>query len=292
MKNKGQISFIDIAESMVDLVALKMHGSTFNGIEVCLVAAIMRLVESRATNIELFLATKHSIICNPERSASARVLECIAMFDVERYFWHVSTQIVQNFCAFVEIATISCLCILAQALLFSMANINLKRKMFHFFAFLVFYREHRVSFVLAECLLLILGIVSSSGGINSLFKPFLSRHDRGKAILSHFYLLAACVYPRYFVHGREYVCTLISVCFLDSMASIVGGVFRAQSKSAQGTVAGIVSGTLVYFLMYRETDMALYFVCMGLVERIACANDNLTIPLASIVYFRARRWMQ
>lgn len=280
---------LDIVDVFGGMLALGTHGESFKQAERYLIIGIFKILESRVSNIPLFLATKCSIICDVEKDLTVKVLECAAVFNVVEYFNVVLNQVLHDIHAFLEIVYLFGLCILTQLFLFKYTNVNIRRKMFHFFIFFVFYRECKISMLLGEGLLLLLGLVSSSIKVNMLLRPFFSRNDRGRTTLSHVYLLSACTYPSYFISHEEYVCTLISVCFVDSIASMVGEHLKTNSKSLQGTAAGVVSGILIHTWIYGKSDMTLYFLLVGMVEHLTCINDNISIPLFSVLYFRCRR---
>lgn len=282
-------AFLDVVDVVGGFVVLGTHGESFNSIERFLVVVIFKLLEHRADDTRLLLAIKHATVCDSNRGIIDRMGECLTIFDPTGYVSRALSQISKDMDAFAWVVSVVLLCILTQILMFGAASVNARRKIFHFFVFFVFHREYEISVTLAQGLLLLLGILSSSSGVNMFFRSFFSRHDRGRTILSHVYLVSACVYPGFFIAHEEYVATLISVCFVDLMASVVGELLETKSKSLWGTASGILSGTLVYIGIYGSVDMLPYFVFAGLVEYSSPVNDNISIPLLSVLYFRYLR---
>ncbi|CAD25254.2 similarity with dolichol kinase SC59_yeast [Encephalitozoon cuniculi GB-M1] len=278
---------LDIVDFMVGTVALEAHGKSFGALERYVVMAILKHIERKLWIGSPLLGVKYTITTGAYKPLLTKISECLAIVDIPGYILHVLDEIRQAPYAFVEIGCILLACLLAQVLLLRSPCTNLKRKTFHLFAFLVFYKEHRVSFLLAEGLLLFMSLLSSCRYTNSLLRPFFSRNDKGRTLLSPIYLLSACMYPRLFIEDVEYVSALISICFQDSAASIAGKWFGVTEKSIQGAIAGVISGTVVYFALYGRIDMLPFFIFAGSVEYLVPINDNITIPLFAVLYFQA-----
>lgn len=276
---------LDAVDLVAGVMALETHRESLGALEKYLLVAIAKLVEQRAHRGSLLPGAKYAIISDARKPLVEKICECLVVVDVARYLRHVVEEVCCTPDVLIEVARMSLACLVVQILLSRMSWTNLKRKTFHVFAFGVFYKQYRLSFLLAEPLLVFLGLLSASRAINSLFRPFLSRNDRGGTVLSHIYLLSACVYPRLFLSHVEYVSCLISVCFQDSAASIVGEWLGKTRKSAWGAAAGMAVGTMVYFALYGTLWMAPYFVYAGLVEYLVPINDNVSIPLFSVLYF-------
>jgi dolichol kinase len=119
-----------------------------------------------------------------------------------------------------------------------------------------------------------------------MFEKYKNTKDRGKYVLSHIYMLMACLYPSFFLNNpKNYLSVLISACILDSFASIIGIFFKSDKKSFIGFVGGVVLSNFVYFLIFKTFDRFSYFIFIGLIEYSTKHNDNIIIPYLSVLYF-------
>ncbi|KAG5859874.1 hypothetical protein KMI_04g06820 [Encephalitozoon hellem] len=281
------IALLDIVDVMIEVVALKLYRDAPQVLEGWIATVILKCAEQRTQIGSPLVAVRYAIASDPCKPLLEKVSECLQIINIPKYILRTIGEIRKDPHAFAKISGISLGCLLIQILLLRSSWTNLKRKTFHFFAFLVFYKEYEVSLLLGEGLLLIMSLLSSCKYINSLLGPYLSKNDSGRIVLSHVYLLSACIYPRLFIRHAEYVSTLISICFQDSAASIVGGWLGKTEKSIEGAIGGVASGMMVYFVLYRRVDMVLFFVFMGIVEYLIPINDNIAIPFSAVLYFQA-----
>ncbi|ADM11351.1 putative dolichol kinase [Encephalitozoon intestinalis ATCC 50506] len=278
------IILLDIIDLAVGAIQLGTQKRMDGVLERFIVIVMLKCMEREMQSRSPLIGARHLIACDSSKPLLTRGLECLGIVDLPRYISETLGEIKREPGAFAEIMSISLACFVVQAFLFRSSSTNLKRKTFHVFAFLVFYKGHRLSFLLSEGFFLILGLLSPCRHVNSLLTPYLSRHDREHSVLSHVYLLLACTYPRMFMRHKEYVSALISICFQDSMASVVGEWFGKTEKSIQGAIGGVVSGIAIYFALYRKVDMVLFFIVAGIVEYLIPINDNIAIPLSAISY--------
>lgn len=286
MRNSSSyIILLDIVDLAVEMASLETYRSTSQIPERWITTVILKCVEQKIQAGSPLLGVRYVIFSDPCKPLLTKISECLQIVDIPEYILQTVNEMKQEPYSFIEVVCISLACLLMQALLFRSSWTNLKRKTFHFFAFLVFYKECEMSLVLGEGLLLVLGLLSSCKYVNYLLKPYLSKNDKGRAVLSHVYLLSACIYPRLFIRHVEYVSALVSICFQDSMASIIGEWLGKTEKSIQGAIGGTVSGTMVYFTLYRKIDMVPFFVFIGIVEYLIPINDNVSIPLFAVLYF-------
>ncbi|KHN69914.1 putative dolichol kinase [Ordospora colligata] len=278
---------------MVDLLAevsaLNTHGKSFTALEAATIPAIVQCIELRHSGM-FFQGIKYAFICNSSKSILDKISDILIIADVYAYINLVCIRICSEWIAAARMLGISCMCVIIQLAFPATIGTNWRRKLFHVCAFFVFYKQDELSFVLAEGLLLLMAILSSSRYINTHLIMFLSNNDRGATVVSHAYLLAACVYPRLFIKDEEYVCSLISICFLDTAASVTGQLLGKKSKSIYGMASGILLALVVYFILYGNHIRMEYFLLIGLVEYIAPINDNISIPVLSVLYFRFMRF--
>ncbi|KAH9411632.1 hypothetical protein HK407_04g07390 [Ordospora pajunii] len=279
----------NIIDLLAGISALNTHGKSFTALEAVTIPVVAQCIESRHPGM-LFQSIKYAFICNSSKSMLEKISDILTVVSIHTYINLACTQILSEPITLARILGISCMCMLIQLAFPATISTNWRRKVFHVCIFFVFYRQERLSFVLAEGLLLITAVLSSSHCINVHLMLFLSNNDRGATIASHAYLLAACVYPRLFVKDEEYVCSLISICFLDTAASVVGQLLGKKSKSVHGMVSGILLALVVYFILYGNHSRMVYFVLIGLAEYLVPINDNISIPVLSVLYFRYMRF--
>ncbi|KAF5140711.1 dolichol kinase [Vairimorpha ceranae] len=167
-------------------------------------------------------------------------------------------------------------------------RINLNRKLFHFVCFCVFYNPSDFLIELSEYAFFGFILTSKSKLFRMFFRNFLSAKDCNNVLFSHVYLLMSCLFPYYYLELENYRSTLMAVCILDSMASIVGLYFKNTSKSFLGSISGVLSAVIVNLYCYKKTNF-FYFLFVGLIEYIDLCNDNLSIPLFSICYYKIKK---
>jgi dolichol kinase len=279
--------FLTLMEQILNLYALQTHGESFTRGERLLILGILLFIEPRAEDASLFLATKHALFCDSRKDAVAKAAECTTYYSLPHHLASVIRLSLQHWRHLLFLVALTISCAVTQVALFRTIGVNLRRKIFHFYIFFVFCTEHELSFRLAMCLLPYL-ISLSSSRINRHLKAFLSLNDRGRTVVSHIYLLAACYYSHLFLKERNYVCTLISICFVDSVASITGCYFNCKTKSVVGTVLGAAAGMLVHYLIYRDFSQTGYYLFISAVEHFVALNDNITIPFFSVLFFKTK----
>ncbi|KAF9764962.1 hypothetical protein NGRA_0102 [Nosema granulosis] len=164
---------------------------------------------------------------------------------------------------------------------------NISRKVFHLFVFLVFHHPTNLNIILGEFSFLFFVVLSDYPFFSCFFKEFLSKNDRGRITMSHLYLLAAVIFPYYFLSPSKYSLNLTSICIFDSFTSFVGTFMGKKSKSYTGSIVALLVTLIFEYTCLEETD-TLYFILVALVERIYFINDNISIPLFSVLYFSTR----
>lgn len=168
----------------------------------------------------------------------------------------------------------------------STAWTNIKRKIFHFLGFCLFCDGDRDIILAFEYFNYFLLCLNAHQKLQRrMFESFLSSKDYGNGIFSHIFLISACLYPSYFLDLHSYRKVLISICIMDSMASIVGSLKRSKNKSLLGFFAGLLSSLITEYLLTRTCDIK-YHVLMSLLEYRLSWNDNVFIPLTGVVYLK------
>lgn len=166
---------------------------------------------------------------------------------------------------------------------------NVSRKTFHLFVFLIYWQPTPLKEILANISLLLLVISSDCRVFRIIFKDFLSKNDKGNRIMSHVYLLSAFLIPYYLLSIDEYRLNLTSICIFDSLTSFIGTFLGKKTKSYTGTLVALFCTLIIVHLFYNMTDLV-YFVLVSLVEHTTLVNDNISIPLFSIAYFKLKKY--
>lgn len=166
------------------------------------------------------------------------------------------------------------------------ADKNIRRKIFHMVGFLILYRINDQEGILLYYLMYSLLCFSRSSLSYRLFHSFTSETDRGHGIFSHLLLTGAVLFPRHLLNRDDYIRTLVAVCILDTATSVVGSRMRSNSKSLSGFLGGQSAACLMEYWLFGNGADLRYYLAMGLVELAGFANDNVTIPFCSVLYFR------
>lgn len=170
---------------------------------------------------------------------------------------------------------------LARSVLF--LGKNMRRKIFHFASFFIFIRESKVIIKAGQYLIFVAMMICKTGIIQKHFTLFLNTTDRKKDSFSHVFLLCAMVYPYFFLNGQNYLRLLISICIMDSFASIAGNMMGQNRRTLVGFVAGQLSSYLAEFCFCHSVDVK-YHLTMGVVEFFCPINDNIAIAFFSCIY--------
>ena len=223
---------------------------------------------------------------NPEPSV-ALCLGTLLGFDAA--FLHSWGRILRFFlgseCPRVRLGLILAVFAVSEAAALRHCSVNTRRKLFHLAAFFGFLRVHPVLLVLCQYVLYFLLWAESFKLGHGFLRRFASERDIRDNIVSHIVFLGALVYPRFFLGERAYQRHLIALCILDSAASVYGTSRKYRRKSFGGFVAGQMAAYCADFLLHGEV-LCRYFFLVGLAEWAGVGNDNIAIPLVSVLYFR------
>lgn len=162
---------------------------------------------------------------------------------------------------------------------------NARRKLFHFAGFFLFVSAPPEAFRVLQYVLYALICLSTTRVPGVLSGAFTTSKDFGRGVFSHIFLLAALVFPRFYLCDAKYTRVLISVCIMDSFASITGTVLKKKCKSLYGFLGGQAAALTASYLVLGTLDYK-YHATMGLLECIAGVNDNILLPIAATVYLR------
>lgn len=166
-------------------------------------------------------------------------------------------------------------------------RVNINRKIFHIILLILYYYPTNFLLIMSEYAILAIIITTRSKIFKRMVNSFLSARDNTNILVSHMYLLLSCVIPIYYLNLQEFRANLVSICILDTISSVVGIYFRKTKKSSIGTISGILSSLIFYYLLEKKF-LIYYFVLIGLVEYSDICNDNMSIPLTSVIYFNLK----
>jgi dolichol kinase len=167
-------------------------------------------------------------------------------------------------------------------------RININRKIFHILLLILYYNPTNFLKMISEYSMLAIMLTTRSEKFKSTFNLFLSARDGKNLLVSHMYLLLSCVAPIYYLNLKDYRANLVSVCILDTTSSVVGIYSKKTRKSLIGTLSGIISSLTFYYLIEKDF-LPYYFTIIGLVEYSDICNDNLSIPVTSVIYFNLKK---
>lgn len=196
-------------------------------------------------------------------------------------------QVMHSPVAFAKLSLQALICAALQVIMSKHQCVNTKRKMFHFFAFLSFVRRSLLVVHIGHLVLLLFILLQDNRKLVCLYRPFLSHRDYGERVYSHILLLGSVLYPAVLLKAdSDYHLVMISICFLDSFASIAGRCAGHRKKSLIGLLCGFFAGNIVYFLMYHSFLKWRYFVLASLLEYFVMCNDNIVLPLFSVFFLK------
>lgn len=164
-------------------------------------------------------------------------------------------------------------------------NTNLKRKIFHFCAMIVYFNNSALSKILGQFLILLLILSLQVSSIKKISMKYRSKRDCGIIPLSHIIFLSSVCYSSYFLQNKDYKILLIIICVLDSLTSILGEFFRLKKKSITISFTSIFISLFVSYFISGIKHFNLIFF-MGLSEFILKSNDNIFLPFLTIFFIK------
>lgn len=242
---------------------------------------------SRWMESERLLFTGYFTFLEDEKDVADLILVCVntlCYFEINVYreISKCASILKRNKKLFMRLIRYLGACAGFQLAFFRAIEVNTRRKVFHFFAFLVFFRRNELVECSSHLLLFALFMAQGNRHAVKLYQKLRSKRDRGRRPFSHILLLGSLVHvSKAFTSEVNYHAVLVSMCFLDSFSSIVGRFFGAEEKSLYGLLGGFCAANIVYFIIYRNLAMWKYFLLMSLVEYLTQSNDNITLPFTS-----------
>lgn len=177
---------------------------------------------------------------------------------------------------------LSLLCVLLQFNIMVTFSRNIRRKLFHFFIFFYFHRTTEFKMKMGILLIYLLKHISTFYDTKCVFEDFLLEKDKGKYIISHIILLESCIYPWFIYEESLYRANLISICILDSFASIAGRAMDSKRKTLVGSFVGLISCLCCdYMFGYKNFY---YYLIACVIEYKTEMNDNLILTFGPLFY--------
>lgn len=285
--------FTQLITGLLVILSFGKYSLSFHPLELALLAFSFIMLESKVTNISILYSTFFAFeFCNC--SYQAFLPFCVLFSPINTlllFGYDFSTECRKLFSLLLHPSTdllrilgILFACLFFQVVWFKGA-VNFKRKLFHIAGLFIFIKLPYELFDLAQLLIFFFVCLSPTKWPYLLFSSFLSSKDYGNVILSHIYLLAAFVYPFYFLDRHSYLCSLLAVGIMDAAASICGKMFKKHDKSIIGMIAGIMCAILFEQILANKITIVYHFIMAVVEYSITDLNDNILLPIISVIYF-------
>ena len=277
---------IILTKIFIFIFSLQEYCSSFCFSEINLISLAFISLENVQINISLYFSTFYFFLFNLPFHI-IKPINTLLLFgcDISEEFSILYCLFCLNLETIFYISCITLICVFFQSFLHFNSK-NFRRKIFHFVGFVIFMRKNLFTIYFSQFLLYFLLCFSVTKFPKKLFKVFINEKDFGKGIFSHIYLLCSLLYPYFYLDDVSYVKSLISICIMDSFASIFGIAFKSKTKSIIGFIAGQISAYLAEFIFLRSFDFKYHFF-IGLIEYFCPINDNIVIPIVSTIHLRA-----
>ncbi|ELA47621.1 hypothetical protein VCUG_00944 [Vavraia culicis subsp. floridensis] len=276
-------------ETAVYYYYLMVNIKSFNTKENVLISLCIPFIRENIEDQSLFNSVFYYYIINPEgKWMIGQLFELVAMFriDVSRVLIDYLLYFLFYYKLFVFWIIMIILLFIVQLSIFR-CNKNWKRKAIHFFMLPCISNMNYFTRYNLDIIILLNVFLSVNFKRSALFKHFTSSKDHGNIPVSNVLILCSTYYPYYFLEKCEdFIALLITVFMLDSMASIIGTYLEKKDKSVQGMLSGVLSAIVLHYLLFRNFNYVFYYFMMGIVEYIVSCNDNLILPLISVLFFK------
>lgn len=210
-------------------------------------------------------------------------IELISLVE-PNYFYYINffTQ-ENNYKILLEIILCFLIFVIVQLICFKYFGKNIKRKNFHFLAFFIFKKQNIIIFKLSFYVLIIAVAIIKMKLVRKYFNFLLKSKNQESDEFSFFILIISIIIPHYFLNSKDFMRLLISLCIMDSMASITGNSFNKKTKSILGFISGQIASYIFEFYYLGDISF-LYHLIIGIIEFYTVSNDNLIISFSSCFY--------
>lgn len=265
------------------ILSFDEYSISFRSGELALIAFAFQSLEQRICSKALLYATFFSFTFNRQPGIMQSINTLVLFgYDIVNELWLAYTSIRENLQTVLRCAGIVMLCGMLQVALVNKRK-NTKRKLFHIAGLFLFINTPTVLFRLAHLALYFFVCLAGTSIPQLIFGSFINDKDYGRGIFSHIFLLTAVAYPSVYLSGHKYALSLITITLMDSAASATGLLFGQNRKSWIGFVAGQVAAMLGEYVLFRNIEYK-YHLAMGLIEMYSDINDNILLPISSVVY--------
>lgn len=277
--------FSAVILSSLTILSMQDIASSFSLLDMALIGLAFVALESNTPNPFLLYTIFFSYIFNTS-SSFIEIINTIILFNTNTSGFLLNCL---NNYAYIHknlprILLFMTVCSIIQFLACHFLSKNIRRKIFHIIAFIVFLNIPASMLIPLQYFLYFLLCLSTTFIPTIAFRLFTNNKDYGKVVFSHIYFLAALIYPKIHLNDTLYTKVLISVCIMDSFASIVGIYCGKSQKSIYGFIGGQFSAYVAEYLLLKTVDFRFHLVA-GILESIPCVNDNVIIPLGGVAYF-------
>lgn len=272
---KNQFNCIDIAFLFV--YSLSKYLNRFSYIELFALylsfCVLLNITEFRSLFLQILLSFSNINIFILDYSS---LVDLINLMVTEKI-------LVMNLLCYISIFLV------AEAFSYCFLTKNICRKNFHILSFFIFINQNDL-IIKASAMLLLISVIALKNNLLKKLNFLLNDNAREKDEFSFIILLLSLLTPRFILSKKQYLNFLISLCVMDSAASIFGKLFLAKNKSNIGFFFGLTSSLFIEHIYHKQVSL-LYHFLMTTVERISTGNDNLLISLSAILYYKGEEML-
>lgn len=278
--------FRDLLTGILFILSLGEYASSFSTIDMILISLSFVSVEARAVNKPLLHAFFYAFAFNtrPGILQAANIL-LLFSYEIKNTLVTLAEFLRHNPDLISYYLAVLSACFLFEILAYFFAGRNIRRKLFHIASFFLFVDLPGPVFLILQHVLYGLVLLSMTALPDTIFLKFTSNKDFGKGIYSHIFLMMGLMCPSLYLTRDEYIKTLISICFMDTFASVSGMYFGSDTKSWTGFLGGQASAFIAEYIALGTVDYK-YHMVIGLIECFVDVNDNVMIPICSVLYFK------
>ncbi|TBU11641.1 hypothetical protein CWI38_0055p0020 [Hamiltosporidium tvaerminnensis] len=284
------VSLVEKIEILVNILYLYFEFTDcFKNIEILIISYCLVKIEQKYLYKELLYITFYHqcFLSMFSTNIIYYLIYILLIFEIPIQIFYICVDLVlKNFGKLFLDFVFTLIFITLQYFVVSWNNLNFRRKLFHFFLFIIFVTIDGKFDILFEILLFLSVFLTTNKCFNYISRKYKNDKDNGIFPVSHILLICSCFFPKFFISEiRQYEAILICVCILDSFSSIGGLYFKSVDKSIIGSFFGFFVSILLHYLLQNTFEFFLYFLFMSCVEYLTTFNDNIILPFSSILFF-------
>lgn len=266
------------------LINFRVYYNRFNGWELFTIILGIIILLFNSPDAQNYFVVLSLLFCPITTISILELFTCLTEHVVSILF----ETIISHYLHLINIFLYIFIFFVLQLISLNYCNKNIRRKNFHFLAMLVYKNSNQLTEKLSVLALLFSVITIRLNLIPRFCHGFLRKENLKKDEFSLFILLICIITPSYILKQKEYLKLLISICIMDSAASIVGIAFKMRRKSWIGFFSGQIFSYAFEFYLINEVDV-FYHTIIGFGELLSVSNDNLCISLLACVYLILKR---